>query len=203
MPSTRYNSMSKRITELRNHLLPKPFDPLGLYSDRVYERTRSFRVLAHAEFESYIEDRVIEVITDAATVYSTSGLIRPSLLSLVSHWEDGWPRPTSILSPPQKPAPDLQGRITKARKGFVNFVRTQNHGIKEKNLLYMLFNVGVTESEINKVWLQSVEDWGKLRGESAHKSGKVQTQPDPDKEYKKVKDIRSGFKALDVLLSSK
>ncbi|MDQ0911219.1 hypothetical protein QFZ22_007204 [Streptomyces canus] len=203
MPSMRYSNMSKRITELRNHLLPRPFDPLGLYTDRVYERTRSFRVLAHAEFEAYIEDRVVDVVTQAAATYSNSGTIRPSLIALVSHWEDGWPRPTSILSPPQKPAPDLEGRIAKARIGFVNFVRTQNHGIKEKNLLFMLFNVGVVEAEINRVWLQSVEDWAKLRGESAHKSGRVQTQPDPEKEYRKVKDIRSGFKDLDALLNSK
>ncbi|MFF4074858.1 HEPN domain-containing protein [Streptomyces chartreusis] len=195
--------MSKRITELRNHLLPRSFDPLGLYTDRVYERTRSFRILAHAEFESYIEDRVVEVVTHAAAAYSNSSTIRPSLLALVSHWEEGWPRPTSILSPPQRQAPDLQGRINKARIEFVNFIRTKNHGIKEKNLLFMLFTVGVLESEINRTWLQSVEDWAKLRGESAHKSGKVQTQPDPEIEYNKVKYIRSGFKDLDVLLSSK
>ncbi|MFF8938719.1 hypothetical protein ACF08O_29170 [Streptomyces paradoxus] len=195
--------MSKRITELRNHLLPRPFDPLGFYADRVYERTRSFRVLAHAEFESYIEDRVVDVATKAAASYSNSGVIRPSLLALVSYWEDGWPRPTSILNPPQKQAPDLETRITKARKDFANFVRTQNHGIKEKNLLYMLFSVGVVEAEVNRTWLQSVEDWAKLRGESAHKSGKVQTPPDPEKEYRKVKYIRSGFKDLDVILNSK
>lgn len=203
MPSARYNNMSKRITELRNSLLPGKFDPTSLYSDRVYERTRSFRVLSHAEFESYIEDRVIDVVTQSAREYSRSGLIRPSLIALVGHWEDGWPRPTSILSPPQKPAPGLSDRIAKARAQFTSYVRSKNHGIKEKNLLFMLFSVGVVESEIDKIWLQSVEDWATLRGESAHKTGKVQSPPDPEKEYKKVKDIRKGFRGLDSLLDGK
>lgn len=203
MPSIRYNAMSRRITELRNSLLPRPFDPTGLYSDRVYERTRAFRVLAHAEFESYIEDRVIDVVSRASATFAGQGAIRPSLLALIGHYEHGWPRPTSILTPPQKQAPSLQDRIAKARTDFTSHIRTKNHGIKEKNLLYLLFTVGVIESEINAIWLQSVEDWATLRGDSAHKTGKVQQQPDPAKEYRKVKEIRDGFKDLDVLLDSK
>lgn len=201
--SGRYRLLSRRISELRSSLLPAKFDPTGLYNDRVYERTRSFRVLAHAEFEAYIEDRVVDVTAQAYSAYVNDGKIRPSLLALVSHWENGWPRPTSLLRPPQKQSPALAMRLDKARKVFVNSVRTQNNGITERDLLYMLMNVGVEEGEIDRTWLQEVDNWAKLRGETAHTSGKVQIRPDPAKEYRKVRFIASGFKDLDTILDRK
>ena len=67
MSSPRYKLLSRRINELRRHLLPAKFDPTGTYSPRVHERCRAFRLLVHAEFEAFIEDRVSEVVNADAT----------------------------------------------------------------------------------------------------------------------------------------
>jgi hypothetical protein len=63
MPSARYQALRQRVEMLREHLLPNPFDPTGNYVDEAAVRTRtlSFRVLAHAELETYFEDRVVEI----------------------------------------------------------------------------------------------------------------------------------------------
>lgn len=62
-PSSRYRAMARTISELRTSLLPSPFSPTGSYPrpKRVHIHTASFRVLSHAEIESYFEDRAVEV----------------------------------------------------------------------------------------------------------------------------------------------
>src|SRR4051794_17081320 len=63
--SARYRALEAELRVLRAHLLPNPFSPTGLYPDPVYTRTIAYRVLAHAEFESYLEDRVQDLFLTA------------------------------------------------------------------------------------------------------------------------------------------
>jgi hypothetical protein len=63
MPSDHLRLLRERVEGLRNHLLPTPFDPTGTYSDEAGTQIRAlaFRVLAHAELETYFEERVVEI----------------------------------------------------------------------------------------------------------------------------------------------
>jgi hypothetical protein len=63
MASSRLTDVHIRIEDLRMYLLPAPFLLPGSYEDErsVHIRTVSFRVLAHAEIETYFEDRVVEI----------------------------------------------------------------------------------------------------------------------------------------------
>ncbi|WTW95944.1 hypothetical protein OG216_22310 [Streptomycetaceae bacterium NBC_01309] len=206
MPSPRYKDLSRRITELRKNLLPAKFDPLGLYTDRVYERTRGFRVLAHAEFESYIEDRAIEVVHRAHVEWKSSAKVRPCLLALMSHGdsESSIPESLSELADSSRKYPTLIGRIETAKKHYSAYVRTRNNGIKEKNLLLLLLPLGVAKNEIDLTWLNTTEAWATSRGEVAHTSAiKMQVQIDPRIELQTVRDILDGFRVLDKLLEKK
>lgn len=166
MFSPRYRVMSRRLTELRNNLLPSRFSPIGLYSDRVYERTRAFRVLAHAEFESFIEDRALEVVANAHSEWKRTGAIRPSLLGLMSHWESSPQIPESLseLGDNSSKYPTLSARIKTAKGHYSTYIKTRNNGIKEKNLLLILLPLGVTKGEINANWLNDTESWAAGRG---------------------------------------
>ncbi|MFI7098438.1 HEPN domain-containing protein [Streptomyces sp. NPDC050161] len=204
MSSLRFQELETRITDLEKHLLPSPFDPTGSYDDVVYEHTRAFRVLVHAEFEAFIEDRVIEVVNTAFSRWEYSGVISTSLLSVVAHKESQHAIPESLSDASQKKKyPDLKARIEAAKNEFNRYVRTQNHGIKEKNILRLLMPIGVTEKEMDPVWLSVTETWATARGEVAHNSAKIQVRPDPQKEVKTVKQILSGFRNIDILVTTK
>lgn len=197
--------MSRRITELRQNLLPARFSPLGLYPDRTYERTRAFRVLAHAEFEAFIEDRAIEVVTKAHLEWKRTGKIRPSLLSLMSHWESSPQIPESLtdLGDNSSKYPTLAARIKAAKGHYSTYIKTRNHGIKEKDLLLILLPLGVTKNEIDAAWLDDTESWATDRGTVAHTSAKMQVQLDPKIELATVRKVRDGFRGIDKVLIRK
>ncbi|MFE6897080.1 hypothetical protein ACFVFJ_09440 [Streptomyces sp. NPDC057717] len=205
MSSPRYKDMSRRITELRHNLLPARFDPLGLYSDRVHERTRAFRVLTHAEFESFIEDRALEVVTQAHSEWKRTGRIRPSLLGLMSHWDSAPQIPDAIsdLGDNSSKYPTLPARIKAAKGNYTTYIKTRNNGIKQKNLLLILLPLGVTKGEINADWLDDTESWATDRGKVAHTSAKMQVQLDPKIELSIVRKVRDGFREIDKILLRK
>lgn len=49
------NDLQKRLSYLRNSMLPKKFDALGNYDDQTILLTEAYILLVHAEIESYIE----------------------------------------------------------------------------------------------------------------------------------------------------
>ncbi|MFI9003632.1 HEPN domain-containing protein [Streptomyces sp. NPDC053541] len=193
------------MSELRRNLLPRVFEPTGLYTNRVHEHARAFRVLAHAEFESFIEDRAMEVLQRAHSTWDTTGKIRPSLLSLMSHKEAtyGIPDKLSEVSDSSKKYPSLKGRVEASTRQYSTFIRTRNHGIKEKNLLLILLPLGVSVDEIDPTWLEVTENWATARGKVAHSSAKMQVQIDPRIELDTVKKILGGFKEIDTILEKK
>ncbi|MER6356617.1 HEPN domain-containing protein [Streptomyces sp. NPDC001634] len=205
MVSSRFEELEKRIVELRQCFLPKEFDPTGLYEETVYEHTRAFRVLAHAEFESFIEDRVIEVVDEAVSNWKTDGSISTSLLAIMAYRESVPPMPGSLSEAAAKPDkyPKLEARIDAARTDLHRYVRNQNHGIKEKNLLRLLLPVGIQEAEIDSAWLSATETWATARGDAAHKGAKMQVRPDPQNELKTVNLVLDGFRDLDEQMQSK
>jgi hypothetical protein len=204
MVSPRFEMLSARILELRSNLLPEEFEPTGLYSVQVHESARAFRLLAHAEFEAFIEDRAQQIVTRAVSEWLSRGSIRLSLLALVAFESTtGW-KDATILSAneKQKKAPDLAQRINDARKSYLNYLVMQNNGIKEKNLLRILFPLGAREENIDEQWLSTLEAWATARGDLAHKSGKPQRLLDPHAEYETVKDLMRGFEDIDEVLDS-
>ena len=63
--SNRFKELRSRLRELRLHLLPASFSPTGDYTDRQQDRARGYRLLVHAEIESYLEDVSRETVTQA------------------------------------------------------------------------------------------------------------------------------------------
>src|SRR5690554_4327391 len=88
--STRFKEMRTRLKELRRHLLPAKFSPTGEYSDRQLDRARGYRLLVHAEIESYLEDVAREVATKAIQEWSNNKKPSTILLSFLASYHSGW-----------------------------------------------------------------------------------------------------------------
>lgn len=203
MPSARYTEMQKRITVLRHSMLPSRFIATGLYPDRVHQRAAAFRLLAHAEFESFVEDLVTSHVTERLAAWTVARKPSITLATLIAYDEVGGKPPTSLVNPPQKNSKLFQERVEDAANRFNHQVRVYNHGVREINLLTMVLSIGVEAGDLDLTWLASLDAWAHERGEFAHKSsGKIGIRLDPAKEYAQVKLLMVGFKDLDRLVAA-
>ena len=82
--SARFITLTKELNRLKKQFLPK-INPIGTYSDRQLALTIAYRVLAHAEIEAYLEDRVKQLAIDAKRDWDNQDKTSRTLLSLVAH----------------------------------------------------------------------------------------------------------------------
>jgi hypothetical protein len=194
--SVRYEEMSKELDRVRNSLLPSSFNPIGLYSDQEITQARAFVVLAHAEFESFIEDRVKWCAESAVKLWTNNGLMSLALVHLSVYlaselkedfkWKDTNKKFEAILAV-------LMGKVQ------------NNHGVKNANLKNLLKPIGIDLTDI-PVLAPELESFGVSRGNVAHTSGGAQTTKaiDPSSQHDVVfKKILPELKALDILISEK
>ena len=110
----------------------------------------AFRLLAHAEIESYLEDIVIATIDIATDNWLKNGLISKPLLTMIAFTEGELGRlPHSkswdnILS--------LNTRIKNSKKKYSRYVVKENHGIKEWHILRLLLPAGIDENENRRIF---------------------------------------------------
>jgi len=198
MATQRFMFMQKRVTWLRNAMLPSRFSPTGLYSDRIHQRTAAFRLLVHAEFESYLEDAVLSHVHARCALWRANRTPSITLAALVAYDEIEGRPPTSILNPPQKPSKLFEERLQEALTRFNSRVRNVNHGVREMNVLRMVLPAGMDASTLDTTWLATLDAWAQERGDLAHQSsGKVGLKLDPGREYATAKSLVGGFKTLD------
>lgn len=196
--SRKFRELSSRISRLRNHLLPKAFHPMGLYTERQIDRARAFRLLAHAEIESYLEDIAFDTANKAYDIWQQRGLSTQPLIALVAFSEANSRDLTGKIS--LNNYDDLEGRIKRSINSFNSYTKGRNNGIKEADLLRLLLPIGITESDIDPVWLSTTNSFGGSRGETAHGSWRVTNPPDPQNEFNTVKQILQGLSDIDLKL---
>lgn len=197
MPSPRYAALSERVGELREQLLPVEFDPAGCYTEGTALRTKTlaFRVLAHAEIEAYLEERVIEVAQTAWRAWKSAREVSPTLLHLLAFSGLTMDEPPDTLLAPDankgkfwSEKIDVDARLRRAVQQFVRKVSKENHGIKEHNILSMLLPIGIKHSEIDQIFLAAANSFGEKRGEAAHAGAfaLLQAGVDPKSDYDEV-----------------
>jgi hypothetical protein len=97
---------------------------------------------------------------------------------------------------------DIGKRLTSVITAFNTFVRTENHGIKEKNLLSLLLPIGIDHSSLDSGFLADIESFGSMRGHAAHTSSRaaVRRAVDPREELNRVESLLDGITDIDILL---
>ena len=162
---------------------------------------RSFRLLAHAEIEAFLEDRAQVIADEAVRKWRSDGRPRRVLLGLL----------VFNAKPEELSKQDLRNLITQSASHISNSIERayqqyrnrlkDNHGIKKDNLLGILLPLGLEVSDIDAMWLATTDGFGGRRGETAHKAIAVQQPLDPETELKTVRNIVAGLYALDRTLS--
>lgn len=207
--SKRFRILEQELKKLRKYFLPHQFDSLGNYRERQIALATAYRVLAHAEFESYLEDRVVEIAINALKIWKNSNQTTITLVSLFAFSGLSLDKPPDSLIANQQPQKILEEKLILDRKlgkafnSFKNSVEN-NHGIREKNILLLLLPIGVNSEDLDRIWLQEIDDFGKKRGEFAHQSAsndKTRQPPDPKNELEMVNRLLQGLIHIDRLLN--
>ena len=183
---------------MRWHLLPKAFHATGAYTDRQFDRTRAFRLLAHAEIESYLEDVAFTTANRAFRKWADCGIVTIPLVAMVAYVEKDLGKVPSSHEIGRDT--DLGARIRASRDAFNSYAKARNHGIRERDILRLLLPVGVAENDIDSTWLATTNSFGRNRGNTAHNSNQVDHPPDPRNEFEIVKQILEGLSDIDKRL---
>ncbi|WP_290525924.1 HEPN domain-containing protein [Alcanivorax sp.] len=202
--SMRFKEMRARLNELRHHMLPAKFSPTGDYSDRQLDRTRGYRVLVHAEIESYLEDVAREAVTQAIQKWKSNKKPSTILLAFLAAYHSGWnsnddrenEEIVRLAKARSRVKDSINEAIDIAQKQYITNVR-DNHGVKEKNFKRLIIPLGIEIDELDGTWLTNLDNFGASRGETAHKTKRATGQINPEDEYKTVQSLVKGLKELD------
>lgn len=208
MASSRYLQLRKQIDVLRQALLPAAFDLTGVYSDDVLTRALAFRVLAHAEIESFLEGRAWEAVNTALIAWKERRRAGRTLLALLAFNSAHGGEPPKSLGAPQPSQQrswpdqvDLDKRVKNAATAYRRILEA-NHGVKEANIMPLLIPIGFNIEALDQALLNDLTAFGEARGDGAHRSSSLQTAPDPKTEWMRVEALVSGLDDIDREMST-
>lgn len=213
MSSDRFALLESQLDDLKRHLLPVEFEATGVYEDQsgVSTRALAYRVLAHAEIEAFFEDITLAAVVRAREAWDSKGHVSRIMLCLIAFSGRGMVEPPETLVAPSankiKSWPallDIEEKLIPIVSEFHSFVRRENHGIKEKNLLSLLLPIGLDAKKMDPTFLTEMDSFGALRGFAAHTStsNSVQKAVDPAEELKRVMALIPGIRSLDAEVNS-
>jgi hypothetical protein len=206
MTSTRYQVLRDNVDALRGALLPDTFEPTGEYENhsRVSLRSLSFRLMAHAEIEGYLEDAAHALFSEGWSIWSSSRAPSRVVLALLAYSAVTTFVPPDRLrgSTVQKTYDDFNVPIEKAQSVWRR--RHKNsHGIKEEHVLGLLLPLGISATDLDPTLLADMSSYGSERGEAAHASQvRVQSFVDPKVEFDRLVSLVNDLSSIDAALEA-
>lgn len=181
-----------RIRDLRATFLPDR-DPVGNYLPADYDRIAAFLLLGHAEVESFIEQRCLEIASEVVAKWAADSEARSTIVALTafSHRQGQSGLPESGAGRSR-----IREVVDEAKKSYSAVVH-KNNGIKEKNLLELYLPLGLRESQFPSGFLAAMDTFGTERGGFAHTGIGSQTPPDPVEALNRVTQAVVGLWRLD------
>ncbi len=207
--SVRFRTLTKELNRLKKQFIPK-ISPTGVYTDRQLAFTLAYRVLAHAEIEAYLEDRVREVVINAKKDWDQKGKTCRTLICLLAFSDQTMEPPPKTLTPTRGNRVIPPGKIQISKKidlAINSFMRVieQNHGLKEANLLALLLPIGIDSDDLDPVFLATMNTFGEQRGLVAHSSAtsyRTIQPPDPANEVGRIQQIVQELLKVDELINN-
>jgi len=195
------------LTKLRRALLPTKFDPTGNYrrQESVHLRAVSFRLLVHAEIESYLEDKAIELASRGWTVWKSARITTDVTVALIAFaGVEACKAPGKLGGDPKKQkAYDDYAVLLEKANGIWRYDLKNNHGVKEENVLALFLPLGISPTELDTTLLADLSSYGALRGEVAHASSlSVTTLADPKSEFQKAELLIRDLTKLDASITT-
>lgn len=204
--SKRYMDLQRAVTNLWKALLPRKFDPTGTYRsvERVHLRTISFRILVHAEIESYIEDRAFELFDAGYKAWASDNIPNRVVLALLAYSGVMTRPPPGKLGgdPNSQKSYDHVGKPIQKAQAAWRAVHKDNHGIKESNIVALLLPLGIASEDIDTTLLADLTSFGGSRGAVAHRSSiGVTTYADPKSEHDQALQVVAALELVDELIA--
>lgn len=165
------------------------FNPSASLLLQNQDKLRAFKLLVHAEIESYIETAVLEVWNKCDSEWKNNKTVVPSLAFLIMFSNSKFEANEKQLT--------TSTRIEQILTSFKTVI-TNNHGIKRENILRLVVPLGVDYSSIDQTWLSTIESYGSTRGDVAHKSFAVQQPLDKNNELKNLGFVLKGLSKIDL-----
>lgn len=193
--SARFKHLETRAKELRKRFLPAKFSSTGTYSAEALDKARAFRMLVHAELESYFEERAIDIVDSAFQLWKTKGKPSVPIVHLLTGVSEVQGLPSELGT--KTTALSITGSVVATYKKKIN----DNHGIRTANLLKILLPIGILEAKIDAAWLSTTDGFGGKRGATAHNTA-IKYTIDPKDDFQTVNQIMTGVRELDLLLNT-
>lgn len=184
-----YKKLRKRILTLKKQFLDFQSSDSSLPQNQ--DKLRAFKLLIHAEIESYIEDAVLEVWNKCDTAWKTHKIVITPLAFLIMFSSSKFEANEQQLT--------KESRINQILTSFKTSI-TGNNGIRKKNILQLVVPLGIGYSRIDQTWLATIDSYGSSRGYVAHKSFSVQQQLDRNDELNNLDLVLKGIKKMDIKL---
>jgi len=164
MVSRVLQTLRKQVDLIQRTYINFTYDPSGSYSRTSLMNAGAYILFVHAELETYLEERVFDVVQRAGQGWRKNRKTCRSLLALCTY----------LIEEPKLPqthsTKDIFGdAVTKALLTAENRVRA-NHGIRQHNVVRLLHMIGFEEHLLDPILIAELDVFGTIRGEHAHQS---------------------------------
>jgi hypothetical protein len=163
-------------------------------------------MLAHAEIEAFLEDLGFEKAKSVVDDWRRTKRTTDALFCLVAHYHSGFEVADEEGLPPKfevssrKRVKDQIEEVADRALNQYGAIVSQNHGVREENLLRIILPIGIRRSDLDPTWVTDLQEFGKRRGTVAHKAVSAHRNIDPQQEWSDVKKLLEGLKKLDGLV---
>lgn len=181
------------MAQLDRGLLLAQDRALGNYSQAEFDAMLGYRLLAHAEFEGYLESLAEAAAQRVLLVLKSRPLAPRAEAELLGHIAQAAYPPKSLQVSVATPS-SLISRAMGDLLGVIN----GNNGVSEKDVLKMFLPLGIPATWFDASWLASLTAFTQARGDVTHNSWGNATviQFPPSHERRVVLDLLRGIDLL-------
>ncbi len=166
MPSKYLTLLNRQSSLIEKAFIDFSYDATGNYSKTQLLHAAAYILLTHAEIETYIEERVHELLRLADRRWKSGRKTSRTLMAVCTYFSG------DMQLAKKHSSNDLYGSVvTKAVKSADSRIGS-NHGIREKNFIGLLQMVGYDIHTIDPLLVAELDVFGSIRGEHAHKSSR-------------------------------
>lgn len=188
MASAQYNALTTRIADLKARFLNFTIAPDALPTQHELDMIASFKLLAHAEFEHFIEERIKRALEESKKRWFNDRKVTRCLfnatLAAFPHFEK-YKNPFYNGSS-KSAVDDLVDRSTREAMQVI----VENNGIKETAFNRLCYLGGLLIDDISGTLVASMDSYGTERGDVAHKPVlRVRSLKDPQIEASEAEGI--------------
>lgn len=216
-----FRQLKENIVQLKETFFLSRRDLAGNYTQEEKLNVAAYVILVHGEFENYFENICWEKAQTAVSQFSSSGTISKIILGLLAFSD------ICVSDYRELPKEEIKNGVTrkKLEKSIIEwdssllledriksslttykYLIGENHGIKRANLLDLLLPIGfpTDDAVYNYSYFDNFENFGSIRGEIVHHSGKqfVTQEKDPYEYEDLIQKLITDAEKIDTVIET-